>query len=338
MSSKYRSVSPKTQRAIVSEYKANERGSGMKALASKHGLSPSTVRHIVERANMGGGDPVTPRGHRKRVLDSEQVAILESTLDQNPLATNRDLAAAVDNVIAPRTVSLYLKRADPPFTTKVIQDQPPEEKTPKWKKETKKWVRHVKDIRMDRRIYADETPVYANEAPKKGRSRRGQPIFRARTKYAKRYTLHMYVKKTHVVHWELCDINANTEEVERVAAAAALKMNEGDVVIWDRLGRSGRCASPTAQHYIPEAKASFEAVGATVEFLPPKGKYCNPIELLFNDLKSHYVRPAFPGNGKNLTKEQIESIIDRYVCEEAARTLPGFFVKRASSADVKEKI
>ena len=36
---------------------------------------------------------------------------------------------------------------------------------------------------------------YANEAPKKGRSRRGKPIFRTRSRYAKKYTLHKHAKK-----------------------------------------------------------------------------------------------------------------------------------------------
>ena len=37
------------------------------------------------------------------------------------------------NKIAARTVSDYLARAHPPFTTKVIQDQEPEELTEEWK-------------------------------------------------------------------------------------------------------------------------------------------------------------------------------------------------------------
>ena len=35
--------------------------------------------------------------------------------------------------VAARTVSDYLARADPPFTTKVIQDQEPEELSEEWR-------------------------------------------------------------------------------------------------------------------------------------------------------------------------------------------------------------
>ena len=79
-------------------------------------------------------------------------------------------------------------------------------------------MRGVKKIRLDTRIYEDETPVYANEAPR--RARRGTPIIRARSHYAKKFTLHMYAKRSGVLHWDLSDRNADTKEIERVASDA----------------------------------------------------------------------------------------------------------------------
>ena len=79
---------------------------------------------------------------------------------------------------------------------------------------------------------ADEAP---NEAPHKGRSRKGKPIIHARPRYATKCTLHVYAKKDRVVHWDLSGKNADTKEIERVAVA---QMGEGDTLIWDRLGRS----------------------------------------------------------------------------------------------------
>ena len=80
---------------------------------------------------------------------------------------------------------------------------------------------------MDKRIYQDETPIYANEAPKKGRSRKGEPIFLARKRFAKKYTLQVYAKRGGVLYWDLSDKNADTEEIERVAAEAAAEMKRG---------------------------------------------------------------------------------------------------------------
>ena len=131
----------------------------------------------------------------------------------------------------------------------------------------------MKKIRLGKRIYEDETPVFANEAPKRGRARRGTPILRARSRYATKYTLHVYAKRSGVLHWDLSDRNADTKEIERVAIDAVGAMKSGETVIWDRLGRSGRAVNPSSQHYSPVARDLFEERGVSIKFLPPKGKY-----------------------------------------------------------------
>ncbi len=42
---------------------------------------------------------------------------------------------------------------------------------------------------------------------------------------------------------------------------------------------------------------AIESKSGKVIHLPPKGKYLIPVELLFNDLKNHYIRPQFQENG-----------------------------------------
>ena len=125
----------------------------------------------------------------------------------------------------------------------------PEELTENWKEEARKRLNGVKTVALSRRIYEDEAAIYANEAPHKGRSRKGKPIIRAKSRYATtKYTLHVYAKKDPLVHWDLSDKNADTKEIERVAVDAAAQMDEGDTLIWDRLGRSGRALHPIHQH------------------------------------------------------------------------------------------
>ena len=113
-------------------------------------------------------------------------------------------------------------------------------------------------------------PVHANEAPKKGRSRRGKPIFRTRSRYAKKYTLRRDAKRSGVVHWDLSDKNADTNEIERVAREAVEQVEGEETLIWDRLGRSGRASHPTSQHYSPEAQAIFNTRDVTIKFLPQR--------------------------------------------------------------------
>ena len=99
------------------------------------------------------------------------------------------------------SVSRYLARAKPCFTAKVVQDQESEELSGEWKTAARGWLDKVKRIPLCKRTYQDETPIYANEAPKKGRARKGKPIFRARKRYAKKYTLHLYAKRDGVLPW-----------------------------------------------------------------------------------------------------------------------------------------
>ena len=74
------------------------------------------------------------RGHKKRkLLDSGEEVKLCRTLEQNSTSTNRQLSAVVRGKVATRTVSGYEARADAPFTTKVIQDQEPEELSEEWR-------------------------------------------------------------------------------------------------------------------------------------------------------------------------------------------------------------
>ena len=104
MKRRYAEVNPELQRTIASEYEAGGDDSSKRALAKKHHVSSGTVQGIVERARKHG-DPVTPRGHRERKLDSKEEAKLMRAAKRKPLATNRELARSVDDAIAERTVS-----------------------------------------------------------------------------------------------------------------------------------------------------------------------------------------------------------------------------------------
>ena len=126
-----------------------------------------------------------------------------------------------------------------------------------------------------------------------------------------------------MLHWDLSSKNADSKEIERVAVDAAAEMESGDTLIWDRLGRSGRALHPSAQHYSPEAKATFEEHGVTIKFLPPKGKCFNPLDLLFNDLKTHYIRPKFPE--KWFTAAKVEN---RRACSRICRREGADYVMR----------
>ncbi|KAJ4459944.1 hypothetical protein PAPYR_4016 [Paratrimastix pyriformis] len=180
------------------------------------------------------------------------------------------------------------------------------------------------------RVYADETPVYLNEARRFGRSKKGHRIFRLRPHHARRLTLHVYIKEDRVLHWDLSSKNANDAEVLRVALGAAQKWTDGDVLLWDRLGRSGRARHPKAQHYNPEAIDAIECAGGAVVHLSPKGKYLDPCELLFNDLKENNLRRT----PRKWDLPTLKVAISRYMRQVAPAHLAGFFRARANGRDL----
>ena len=128
-----------------------------------------------------------------------------------------------------------------------------------------------------------------------GEHGRGTPILRARARYAKKHTLHVFAKRSGVRHWDLSDRNADSKEIERVAIDAVGAMKSGETVIWDRLGRSGRVAC--------RASSCLR-----------RAMYFNPLELLFNDLKQHDILPNFPKNGRPLSKSKIAGLFCSRVC------------------------
>ena len=126
---RYEQLQPQLQRDIVHDHRRGVRGHGYIVIAHKHQLPVPTVQSVIARAERAGGNPVAPRGHKKRKLNSAEQAKLCSSLDRNPFATNQQLRARVGNKIVASIVSRYLARAKPRFTAKVAQDQKPEELT-----------------------------------------------------------------------------------------------------------------------------------------------------------------------------------------------------------------
>jgi len=75
-------------------------------------------------------------------------------------------------------------------------------------------------------------------------------------------------------------------------------------------GRWWPTCEKSKQHNNPDAIEAERARGAQVLFLPRQGKHLNPIELLFNDLKQHHLRPA---------DDELEKLIDGYMGHYAPR-------------------
>ena len=337
MSRSYNVVAAPTQRAIVADYRPGQRGKGMASLAAKYSLTKDIVRSVIKRAPLHEGDPVQPRGHKRRKLSAEEEHVLVEAAQSSDAPTLRSLAQSTGNKIGERTVANYLRRQSPPVTSKVPVKVDPKEENAEWKSSMRAFVKNtLRRIAQNNRVYQDETAIYANESRRKMRAPKGKRAVRAKVTYAKKYTLSVYATKTSVLHWELSDKNANDAEVARVAKAAVKKLKNGQVLLWDRLGRSGRARNPVKQHYNPEVIQRFNNIGVKVIHLPPLGKWLNPLELLFNDLKDHHIlRGKFHTDGSSMSFEELKRIIRAYMRDAAPTRLPGFFRERASGRQAK---
>lgn len=324
-------VSPAVQGQVVHLYNPNKRGCGYMAVANQLSLPISTVKNIIKRSKQRPTDFSMSKPGRKRVLKLTEVNRITSALEKNPILSNVQLAILVHNKISPQTVSKYLKRENVPFVRRRLCDVEPEEYTADWRLKACEYLSTVKTIPLAKRVYEDETGIFDNDAPKFGRVRKGSYPLRIKSRYGTKRTLHIWVERTRVLHWELRKNNANNHECCVVGLRAIKKINSGQTIIWDRLGKSGRCQNPTSQHFNPILRRAMERKNINMIHLPPKGKYFNPVELLIGDLKQHFIRPKARINGKRLSQTQLKKIINKYMIERAPNVLPSFFRERAGS-------
>ena len=133
-------------------------------------------------------------------------------LEQNSNATNRQLSAVVRGKVAARTVSDYLSRADPPFTHEGYPRLRTEELTEEWRAGARRWLEGVKKIRLDKRIY-EKTRLQSLRTKLRNEGEHGgeHPSFGARSRYATKYTLHVYAKRSGVLRWDLSDSKCRHE-------------------------------------------------------------------------------------------------------------------------------
>ncbi len=277
---------------------------------------------------------------RPRILWKEQVERLLEALKRNPSATNEMLSATVFNMVAPRTVSHYLKREN--YTQKRIMDGGAQKMDDRIVGETRDFYLKVKDIPWEKRVYMDESFVYNNEAPSMGRSKAGEPINRVRDKRGKRWTMYLAIRVNELVHPPILkDKNADDVEFMKYVEESLVPcLCPGEVVIWDRLGRSGRCKFPNKQHYNSRARQLIEEKGCQLLILPPKGKFFDPIELVFSLLKGN-VRKTYGDSVAAMeqrprTEREIREAVMHAAGKISHEHLLGYFRERCNGRAFKK--
>ena len=98
-----------------------------------------------------------------------------------------------------------------PSHTKVSQDQEPKELTEEWRAGARRWLEGVKKIRLDKRIYEDETgQSLRTKLRNEGEHGGEHPSFERDRSL--RQKVHVACVRKAELHWDLSD--RNTKEID----------------------------------------------------------------------------------------------------------------------------
>ena len=150
------------------------------------------------------------------------------------------------------------------------------------------FLNQIKKIPQDKRVYVDETFASAGLHKERGRFPRGQKKATPQNRKYPRFVIIGAIRKDGFIRPSQIYNKGSITSLDfenYVKKKLCPLLRDGDVVLWDRYGRSGAAKNPTAYHFSPKAKAAIESAGAHLQLLPRYGKYFDPIEMVFGDTK-----------------------------------------------------
>ena len=100
-------------------------------------------------------------------------------------------------------------------------------------------------------------------------------------------------------------------------------IRDGQILLLDRLGRSGRSKNPKALHYNPKVRGGF-VPSKGYELLPPKGAEFNPIELFNGACQRHVLHWQPPGGPLDAFGQKVRGPRNREECLMALDDAVGY--------------
>lgn len=303
------------------------RNSPASEVCAKYRIHRSTLFRWKKKwdATKDLSDKLIP-GRPQKLSDEEKYALLH-LYDDTASITNLQVATAINFKISPRSVSNYRKRAN--FTRKVIGDEHDTYELDGSLDEVREYCNRVSHIPTSTRVYMDESFIYDNEALRMGYSLRGKPISRNRNRHGRRWTLYLAIREEGFVHLPVLSTE-NADDVNffhYVWEHLLPNLRPGETVIWDRLGKAGRCLNPIKQHYNPQIRRMIEDKGCSLQMLPKRGKFFNPIELVFGTIKAG-IRQRYPNRIR--TEDELMEQLNQICAQMRASHFKGFFRERGT--------
>ena len=132
-------------------------------------------------------------------------------------------------------------------------------------------------------------PLFAEEANKKGAGKLNVHAVITHKGWLKVWATEQRTGDD-VTHAFMMTHQASPSSLPNLGGAPVPQLiTRGDLLFWDRLGRSGRSKNPVSCHFNPAIKKALFDAGVGCDLLPPKGAEVNPCEL-FNGCVQDYVR------------------------------------------------
>lgn len=131
-----------------------------------------------------------------------------------------------------------------------------------------------KDSYEDDAIAVDESSFYWNDVPRRGWSKKGRRVKKARPTHRTRVTLLLAVGREGIIHYEL-----RTNGVKGHHFADFVRSLPG--------GRP-LIADNCSIHRCPAARAAYAEKGIELRLIPPYCPWYNPVEFCFSEIKAKY--------------------------------------------------
>jgi len=170
MPARYNTRDPEIRRLIIDQY--NKHGS--QYVEKEFGVSRQDVANWKTLlATSGSLQPKSQLSGRNVELSPREIRKLERALLKNPYLTNVELAAVVGNKISPRSAGNYISRSPLGFKTKFESPDVEASFTPEVAKQGLEFIKQIKKIPLNKRVYVDETWFSSAIRRRRGRFAKG---------------------------------------------------------------------------------------------------------------------------------------------------------------------
>jgi transposase len=253
-----------------------QRGDGsLRQIARRFLVSVSFITRLLQlHRSTGSLEPRPHGGGNPAVLSPEDLQQLRDLVRKQPDATLEELRQRLDVSCSLMTISRALRKLGLPRKKKIPRSQ--EQDRPDVQEQRQEFCAKLAGVDPRRLVFVDESGANTAMTRTHGRARVGQRVYTN--------TPGRWESITMTCGLRLCGVTAplafrgatNTDIFETyVQEVLVPELEPGDVVIWDNL----------KPHQSEEAIEAIEAVGASVEPLPPWSPDLSPIEEMVSKVK-----------------------------------------------------